>query len=255
MSCRRSMTGFWCAVALSAYLGIAPDVRGGSLTFGSDTQWSVANSSNTPVGNAQYVALNASLPTVQPPGATQYGVFGSGWTADLSSIPGAFWIWAPGITGDTPNASLAEYSFSRKFDLAGAPISGSISVAVDDMAQVYVNGSLVGTTGSITNISVAFAAQSALKEFDITPFLVSGHNTIEVLAQNGPDAFSGVTDPDYRQNSAGVVFGGAIAFQSVPEPSSIALLGLGCLGVMVVYGRKRRPIPAATRSCSPAASL
>ena len=152
---------------------------------------------------------------------------------------GAFWIWAPGITGDTPNASLAEYAFSRKFDLAGTPISGSISVAVDDMAQVYVNGSLAGTTGSITNASVAFAAQSALKSFDITPFLVSGTNTIEVLAQNGPDSFAGVTNSDYRQNTAGVVFGGTITFQSVPEPSSIALLGLGSFGILL-YGRKRR---------------
>ena len=238
MSDPRSTASFWCAFVLGAYLGIAPDVQGGSITFRSNNQWSVADSSNVPVGNAEYVALNASMPVVQPPGAIQYGVFGAGWSADLSTIPGAFWIWAPGITGDTPNASLAEYSFNQKFDLPGTPISGSISVAVDDMAQVYVNGILAGTTGSITDIGVAFQAQSNLKSFDLTPFLVSGTNTIEVLAQNGPDSFGGVSDADYRQNTAGVVFGGSLTFQSVPEPSSIALLGLGCLGILL-YGRKR----------------
>ena len=147
MSDSRSTASFWCAVLLGAYLGIAPDVHGGTLTFQSNNEWSVSNSSNVPVGNAEYVALNASMPVVQPAGAIQYGVFGSGWSADLSTIPGAYWIWAPGITGNTPNASLAEYSFNQKFDLPGTPISGSISVAVDDMAQVYVNGMLAGTTG------------------------------------------------------------------------------------------------------------
>ena len=104
----------------------------------------------------------------------------------LIDHPGAYWIWAPGITGDTPNASLAEYSFNQKFDLAGTPISGSISVAVDDMAQVYVNGILAGTTGSITNVGVAFQAQSELKSIDLTPFLVSGTNTIEVSGAERP---------------------------------------------------------------------
>jgi PEP-CTERM motif len=238
MSDSRSTASIWCAVVLGAYLGIAPDLQGGTVTFRSNKQWSVLSSSNVPVGNAEYVALNASMPIVQPTGAVQYGVFGSGWSADLSTIPGAYWIWAPGVTGDTPNASLAEYAFYQKFDLAGTPISGSISVAVDDMAQVYVNGMLAGTTGSITNIAAAFQAQSELKSFDLTPFLVSGTNTIEVLAQNGPDSFGGVIDADYRQNTAGVVFGGTLSFQSVPEPSSAALLGLGGLALLLFTGKR-----------------
>ena len=132
MSDLRSTVGFWCAFVPGAYLGIAPDVQARAISFRSNNQWSVADSSSVPVGNAEYVALNASIPVVQPPGAIQYGVFGACWSADFSTIPGAFWIWAPGITGDTPNASLAEYSFNQQFDLAGTPISGS--VAVDDMA-------------------------------------------------------------------------------------------------------------------------
>ena len=85
------------------HLGIAPDVRGGGLTFGSDTQWSVSDSSNNPLGNAQYVALNASMPAVQPPGATQYGTFGSGWSTTSPAFR-ALLDLGTGITGDTPNA-------------------------------------------------------------------------------------------------------------------------------------------------------
>ena len=83
MSESRSTASFWCAFVLGAYIGIAPDVQGGTVTFGSNNQWSVLNSSNVPVGNAEYVALNASMPVVQPTGAIQYGVFGAGWSADL----------------------------------------------------------------------------------------------------------------------------------------------------------------------------
>src|SRR5580658_9588524 len=59
MSDSRSTASIWCAVVLGAYLGIAPDLQGGTVTFRSNNQWSVLSSSNVPVGNAEYVALNA----------------------------------------------------------------------------------------------------------------------------------------------------------------------------------------------------
>ena len=61
------------------------------------------------------------MPIVQPTGADPVWVFGSGWSADLSTMPDILDLGA-GITGDTPNASLAEYAFYQKFDLAGTPI-------------------------------------------------------------------------------------------------------------------------------------
>jgi hypothetical protein len=138
-----------------------------------------------------------------------------GWAANLSTIPGAHWILAPGITGATPNASLAQFSFSKTFNLAGAPVSGTISVAVDDFAQVIVNGTPVGSTGSITNAAAAAAAANALTVFDITPFLVTGAN--------------------WSQNPGAVVFGGTLNDGAAPVPvatptlsveSLIALIGM-----------------------------
>ena len=60
---------------------------------------------------------------------------------------------------------------------------------------------LVGTTGSTTNISVAFAAQSPLKERTSRHFWSRDITQSRFWAQNGPDAFSGVTDPNYRQKT------------------------------------------------------
>ncbi|MDQ2799263.1 MAG: hypothetical protein M3Y13_06435, partial [Armatimonadota bacterium] len=217
-----------CALTLLAALAAQP-VSAQTTTFDSDTSWSVTDASNNPIGSAQYVVLNSQYPTRQPAGATNYGSTApTGWTADLSSIPGAYWIWAPGITGATAPASLAQFSFSHQFFLNGTPTAGTISVAVDDFASVSVNGTLVGSTGSISDAHIAFQAQSGLATFNIEPYLTSGQNTILVHAQNGPDSFAGtaVNDP-YSVNTAGVVFGGSLtSAPAVPEASTTVSFGL-----------------------------
>lgn len=175
-----------------------------TTTFASDPTWLPAS---------QNVCLNASSPSPCPPGATLYGYSGSGWTANLSSIPGATWIWAAGITGATMPAFPAEYTFSKTFDIQGVPLGGSLSIAADDFAAVFVNGALVGTIGSTTEEGLAGAAAASLTTFDIGPFLVSGTNVITVQAANGN--FGCGTGP-YSCNPAGVVFGGSLSFQSSP---------------------------------------
>lgn len=212
-----------------------------TTTLVSGPSWNTTSASGASLGSAQYVVLNSQYPTVQPPGATSYGASASspGWTADLSSIPGAYWIWAPGITGATPDASLAQYSFSQQFFLAGAPQTGTFSVAADDFASVVVNGTQVGAVGSITDVGTAFAAQSALTTFNIAPYLLTGQNTIVVNAENGPSYFAGAVNPPYSVNTAGVVFGGVITSAAVPEASTTTSLGLLLLlGATVVIAKK-----------------
>jgi hypothetical protein len=141
----------------------------------------------------------------------QYGFDGSGWPADLSSIPGATWIWVTGITGETSPAFPAEVSFSKSFKLKGTPIAGSISIAADDYAQVLVNGIVVGEIGSRSDESLAGSAQSFLTTFDLGPYLVRGKNLIVVQGANGD---FGCGAGPYSCNPAGVVFGGSLSFQS-----------------------------------------
>jgi hypothetical protein len=84
-------------------------------------------------------------------------------------------------------------------------------LAADDFAELLVNGWHVGATGSVSDPSEASQAQSALKEFDITPYLRHGANRITVRAANGPWP----CEPDvcsYAEAPAGVVFGGIVDY-------------------------------------------
>jgi hypothetical protein len=175
-----------------------------TTTFASDPTWLPAS---------QNVCLNASSPNPCPAGATQYGYTGSGWGANLSTIPGATWIWSAGITGATVPAFPAEFTFSKTFSTAGLPISGSLSIAADDFAAILVNGLLVGTIGSRTDAALAGAASSSLHTFDIGPFLVPGTNLITIEGANGN---FGCGSGPYSCNPAGVVFGGTLSFQADP---------------------------------------
>jgi hypothetical protein len=175
-----------------------------TTTFVSDPSWLPAS---------QNVCLNASSPNPCPAGATLYGYPFGGWGANLSSIPGATWIWSAGITGSTAPAFPASFTFSKTITIQGLPTGGSISIAADDFAAVFVNGLLVGTIGSTTDGTLAGAASSSLHTFDIGAFLVPGANLITVQGANGN---FGCGSGPYNCNPAGVVFGGTITFQANP---------------------------------------
>jgi hypothetical protein len=102
--------------------------------------------------------------------------------------------------------------FQRTFVLGSSP-TGTIQLAADDFAEVLVNGSVVGSTGSVTSFGAAYASQSSLETLDLSGYLVEGSNTITVVGQNGPASFTGgeCSPCTYAMNTAGVVFGGSLS--------------------------------------------
>jgi len=222
------MSRLLTSVIVAACIAYAPQVQAQvppeTVTFFSDPTWAVTNTSGTFLGFSQNVCLNSLRPPNCPVGAQLYGFGGDGWVAQLSSIPGATWIWAPGITGAHSPAFPAQYSFSKAFHLFGTPTAGAISVAADDMAEVFANGAFVGSIGSLTNGGAASAAQSSLTNFDITQFLAPGINVISVRASNGT---FGCGPGPYSCNPAGVVFGGSLNFTAEPLSVSPATLFVG----------------------------
>jgi hypothetical protein len=220
-----------CAPASREAASTLPVAHGGAngaaaqrtISFASDPSWTVSavapdrdsDQDELVVGMAERVCLNSFAPSPCPQDAVQYGFAGSGWGADLSSIPGASWIWAPNVTGDTFPADLAQFYFSKKFHLHGRPLSGTVIVAADDFAEVLVNGHPAGTNGSITDVVAAAAAQNGVVAIDVTAFLKPGRNIITVHGQNGPPSYAASAVPtSYRQNPAAVVFGGTLTYRT-----------------------------------------
>jgi hypothetical protein len=191
-----------------------------TINFVSGSDWAsysddpVSNPNAVAIGPAQPVCLNDGLPANCPVGALSYGIYGSGWGASLASIPGALWIWGAGISM-SDQAALVRFYFTRTVTLGTNP-SGTLGIAADDYAEVYVNGTSVGSIGSVTDLPTAAAAQSKLTSFDLTAALKPGSNTITIAAQNGPASFTpGCTSIacSYAQDPAGTVFGGSLSYQ------------------------------------------
>ena len=120
-------------------------------TFAQDPGATLAGREKS-LGPAQRVCMSLGAPPSCAAGATVYASPFSGWTADLTPIPGAAWIWAPGINGSTPTADLAHFFFAKRFDLDGQPTDGTLYLSVDDFAAVWVNGVRVGAIGSIIDL-------------------------------------------------------------------------------------------------------
>jgi hypothetical protein len=183
-----------------------------SLSFETFAQTTFTSGTGTSVeglGNAQAVCLNASYPSPCPAGATLWGYAGGGWTQDLAPIPGAVWIWAPGLTATDPSAD-AEYTFTNTVNVAGTPTSATVYMTADDYVELRVNGTLVDSVGSVT-----IPGAMPLGQFDVTPLVHTGSNTFSFTAKNGPASFGGTV---YSTNPAGVVFGGSITEQVTPPP-------------------------------------
>jgi hypothetical protein len=204
-------TGAGSADALPACAGTTC-----SVTFASDVTWPAYDADPaTPaahsLGFARTVCLNSTSPPSCPGGALLYGDNATGWSFSLASIPGAIWVWAPGIV-PTDVSDLYKVYLSRTFSVGLAP-TGQINIAADDSARVLVNGTDVGGVGSISDVNQAGISNTRLTTIDLSVALHPGTNTITIAAQNGPASFAGCTGScTYLMNPAGVVFGGTLSY-------------------------------------------
>jgi len=185
------------ALAALAVAALSAGARATTYNIVSDTHWSVTDSNGSPLGNAQNVCLNASAPVncPGPANATLYGYTLPAWAA---SLPGAHWIWAPNITGTTSHAGNAEFTFEMDFWLCGNPArkGGTISVAADNSAEVFLNSVSVLTATSNSTPATVHIPASALHQ---------GLNPIRVKVKNGPNPGDCTTDT-YQCNPAGLLF-------------------------------------------------
>src|SRR6267378_2682559 len=159
-------------------------------------------------------------------------------SAWADALPGSQWV-SYRTTGDAtapdyfvvPNGAIV--TFSQTFFLAGPPLMGSIRVMADDSTSVILNGMLLmaeapqegNTYFRCSDFPIGCLFPTTV---DLTPALHAGLNTLQFqVAQRHMVAFG----LDY--------VGSASVFESIPEPSSVALFGFGLAGMGLALARRR----------------
>ncbi len=230
---RRALLTSWTAGLLIAALmpaAVSASTPASTVSFVSDSSWTAYSDAGlmSPLGSAEEVCLNSTNPTTGayaggcPSGPVNFNApYNGAWAANLTTSPTAYWIWAPGVDGSTSVAVDPTVYFSKTFDLTYAVRDATIWVAADNDAQVFVNGTSVGTVGDVSTPGSDSSSYNQTYSFTIpaTDF-VAGTNVITVLGVNAP--LSGATT--YQADPAGVVFGGTIDLAGY-EPSGTTCLG------------------------------
>ena len=143
-----------------------------------------------------------------------------GWNNSVAYNTSAWTPYAPFSGGSgwvPPNGSINPFYLRDDFFIGSAP-SGTFSITVDDDSQVYLNGALV-LNDQDGNFNGTF-------NVNLTPFLVTGENLLAVKVFNAQGGFFAAVAGSVNSTAA-----------AVPEPASIAALGLG---LTAIAGLRRR---------------
>ena len=113
------------------------------------------------------------------------------WTHDLSTTS-AQWLWTTALVSNPGSDEVA--TFTKVFNVTGAPTGATLRVAADNSYTAYLNGTPLSCDGSgSSNFTSPIDSCSAP--------VVSGYNTLTFVVKN--DAY-GTTDP--HVNPAGLEF-------------------------------------------------
>lgn len=115
------------------------------------------------------------------------------WDHTLESV--ADWIWGDALV-QHPEAEEIK-TFTKEFDVTGTPTSATLTLAVDNGAEVQINGATVLTQDPNTN------NYNPTQTIDISAYLVANSvNTIEVTVTN----LELTDNPTSERNPAGVIY-------------------------------------------------
>lgn len=141
-----------------------------------------------------------------------------GWNTSVSYNDSG---WTP-FSGSWDNVAPSPIYLRKEFTL-GTPTFGQISGSVDDDLMLWVNGNLV--INDQNGVSSSFGA------INILPYLTSGSNLIAIKVH---DSFGG------QQSFSILGSVDATDAVTVPEPATLALMGLGLVGLRISTTRRSK---------------
>ena len=103
-----------------------------------------------------------------------------------ADITGAPWIWRTvntDVIWEYDNVPDGGWYFKKEFDVTGTPISADISINADNTYELYVNGVMIGSEGSMNKDGPDFHEWGTIDNYSLSN-IVTGANTILVRALN-----------------------------------------------------------------------
>ena len=190
--------------------------------------------SNTAIN---FAGFNASLTTPSAGIGTSFTLAPSDvWAAPA---PNSTWVGATTTAGPvgTSNPAMGFYTFTTNFTaLSTGPYAGTFSLMADDTAEVFLNDAVLmpfGSLGADTHCAaagVSCLAANTVSFSGLSLLTGSNANTLTfVIQQAGVGPTGGTGDPTGLDFEATISSPGSTF--SVPEPSTLTLMGTGLFGL------------------------
>lgn len=132
------------------------------------------------------------------------------WT----SIAGATWVYSEALDGNGSSPTGTK-TFSKTFTITGTPLDSSLEIAADNMYSVSVNGNVISTGTSGTDLNNFSASDTwVIPAAD----LVTGVNTLTIVVTNpavDPDTQVPFGDP----NPGGLLYKLTVNHNECPPPA------------------------------------
>lgn len=173
-------------------------------------------------------------------GGTGYDFTGSDFNATGATVGGNLWML--GGSADAAHYGTPFVGLSAE-ELTAAEWSGQISLVFSGLA---FDGSAYGTTGGVFSfyseeLTAMWSSVGSFSQQSVGLVPGAGHiHGFMFFSQPGTYEVTLLANGTLVEGNAPVSGSSVYTFQVVPEPSSIALAGLGAAGVLAAGWRRRR---------------